>query len=87
MDDSHYANYASQPVPGVSRRPFCLHQTLAKQIDEQGAVYALADLNPVSEGHVLIITKRHVADFFATTSEEQRDALVLLARLREACCR
>jgi len=56
---------------------------LAKQVDEQGTVYALADLNPVSEGHMLVITKRHVADFFATTPEEQRDALVLLARLRE----
>ena len=63
--------------------PFCSPQTVRKAADEHGTVYAIADANPVSDGHILVITKRHVADFFETTPEEQHDALVLLARLRD----
>lgn len=34
--------------------------------------WARYDKYPVSPGHLLIITKRHVADFFDTTIEERR---------------
>ena len=39
------------------------------------------DIHPVTEGHLLIVTRRHVADFFDTTPAEQA---ALLALLQEA---
>jgi diadenosine tetraphosphate (Ap4A) HIT family hydrolase len=35
-------------------------------------VYACYDKYPVSEGHVLIITKRHISTWFDATSDEHR---------------
>lgn len=43
---------------------------------------AILDRFPVSKGHLLIITKRHVADFFATTREERQAINDLLERAR-----
>ena len=39
---------------------------------------ALYDGYPVSAGHTLVITKRHVASFFDTTAEERSELLYLL---------
>jgi diadenosine tetraphosphate (Ap4A) HIT family hydrolase len=39
------------------------------------------DNQPLSRGHVLVVPKRHVADFFEMTPEEQ---LAVLELLREA---
>jgi len=41
------------------------------------------DANPVTPGHLLIITRRHVADFFDTTPDERRALLELLQRAQE----
>ena len=58
--------------------PFCQPtQTLL----EQPLAYALADRYPAAPGHTLIVVRRHVADFFDTTAEEQQ---ALFALLREA---
>jgi diadenosine tetraphosphate (Ap4A) HIT family hydrolase len=39
---------------------------------ENELAWARYDKYPVSPGHLLIITKRHVADFFDTTIEERQ---------------
>jgi len=36
------------------------------------------DINPVAAGHLLIITRRHVADFFETTAAERASLMALL---------
>ena len=41
------------------------------------------DANPVTPGHLLIITRWHVADFFDTTPDERRALLELLQRAQE----
>ena len=46
-----------------------------------GHVYARFDKYPVAPGHLLLITRRHVAEFFATSQQER---LALLALLDEA---
>ena len=48
---------------------FCNQEEL---ILENELTWARYDKYPVSPGHLLIITKRHVADFFDTTIEERR---------------
>ncbi len=48
---------------------FCNQEAL---ILENDLAWARYDKYPVSPGHLLIISKRHVADFFDTTIEERR---------------
>lgn len=40
---------------------------------ENDTVYVVKDSYPVSKGHVLIITKRHIKDYFETTEKEVLD--------------
>jgi ATP adenylyltransferase len=44
--------------------------------------YAVRDGFPVTEGHTLVITKRHVADFFGLSDEESLACNELLKDLR-----
>jgi diadenosine tetraphosphate (Ap4A) HIT family hydrolase len=39
--------------------------------------YALYDTHPASPGHLLILPRRHVADWFATTQQERQAILGL----------
>lgn len=58
--------------------PFC---SPVDPLLDHPLAFALADRYPAAPGHTLIVTRRHVADFFDTTPEEQQ---ALLALLREA---
>jgi diadenosine tetraphosphate (Ap4A) HIT family hydrolase len=53
----------------VNSCPFC---KIENSVMNNELAWARYDLYPVSPGHMLIITKRHVADFFETTPEERR---------------
>lgn len=46
--------------------------------------YAVRDGFPVTEGHTLVIPKRHVADFFALSDEELMACNQLLKELRSS---
>jgi diadenosine tetraphosphate (Ap4A) HIT family hydrolase len=51
---------------------------------------AVRDAFPVSNGHTLIITRRHIASFFETTADEKVDLLSLLESVKaqiDADCR
>jgi diadenosine tetraphosphate (Ap4A) HIT family hydrolase len=50
---------------------------------EYGSVFAVLDKHPVSKGHHLVISKRHVSDYFAWSYNEKRDAESLLSLLRK----
>ena len=45
---------------------------------ENDLAYARLDNHPLSRGHVIVVPKRHVADFFEMTSAEQVAVLELL---------
>ncbi|PRO66475.1 HIT family protein [Alkalicoccus urumqiensis] len=52
------------------------------EIDNELA-FAIYDKYPVSDGHVLIIPKRHTADYFDLTKEEQEAMHALMGDMRE----
>jgi diadenosine tetraphosphate (Ap4A) HIT family hydrolase len=60
--------------------PFC---------NDEGALLAnehalvRRDANPVTPGHLLVTTRRHVADFFETRDDERQALLALLERAKE----
>jgi diadenosine tetraphosphate (Ap4A) HIT family hydrolase len=51
---------------------------------ENALAYVCYDSNSVSRGHVLVVPKRHVANFFDMTTEEQSAVLALLNRAHES---
>ena len=50
--------------------PFCKPNKI-KSLLESNHFLIVGDLHPISIGHLLIITKRHVKSFFETTKEEK----------------
>ncbi len=60
--------------------PFCTLPT-ERIIDSNKFAIVIRDGYPISEGHTLIIPKRHVGSFFETTQDEK---LALLALLESA---
>lgn len=51
---------------------------------ENALAYVRPDNNSLSRGHVLVIPKRHVANFFDMTAEEQSAVLALLSEIQKS---
>jgi diadenosine tetraphosphate (Ap4A) HIT family hydrolase len=62
--------------------PFCQSSVQAKAVEERRTALAIADKNPVTRDHTLIVPVRHTPDFFSMTCEEKKDADELIQRLR-----
>ena len=56
--------------------------TPAGVVRENALAYAALEKNSLSAGHVIVVPKRHVADFFEMTAEEQGALLGLLNEVR-----
>ena len=54
----------------------------ADVVAENGAAYARLDSNPLATGHVIVVPRRHVADFFDMSADEQAAVLALLNEAR-----
>ena len=52
-------------------------------IKENNLAFVVRDGFPISEGHTLIIPKRHVASFFAITNEERQALMELLEQAQK----
>jgi ATP adenylyltransferase len=61
---------------------FCPAKIRPLVVAELDSVWAVRDRHPVSEGHHLIIPKRHAPDWFSMTERERRDAEALLLILK-----
>ena len=59
--------------------PFC---NITEPIAENELAVAIFDRYPVNPGHALILTKRHVANYFEITPAEGLALLSLLARIK-----
>ena len=62
-----------------TRCPFCERIAAGEVTAANGLAVAFPDAFPLSPGHVLIVPRRHEADFFALTVDEQ-EAMLDLAR-------
>lgn len=65
--------------------PTCELCTPTDVVLENALAYVRYDNNSLSRGHVLVVPKRHVANLFDMTSEEQSAVLSLLNQAHEAC--
>lgn len=63
---------------------FCGHSASLSPVAEHGTCFAFHDKYPVTDGHLLIVPKRHAPDYFSLTAEEKKDADYLLHQLKEA---
>ena len=63
--------------PLLTSCPFC-SLTPERLLSENTRARWILDGYPVSDGHSLIMPKRHVSSFFETTQEERHDLLALL---------
>jgi diadenosine tetraphosphate (Ap4A) HIT family hydrolase len=59
--------------------PVCALCTPSSVLCENALAYARFDDNALAAGHVLVVPRRHVADFFDMTAEERRSLVDLLA--------
>ena len=53
---------------------FCEALNESRIVEEFDSVVAIKDEYPVSEGHLLVLPRRHTPDYFTMTSQERRDA-------------
>ncbi|MBB3181196.1 diadenosine tetraphosphate (Ap4A) HIT family hydrolase [Variovorax sp. Sphag1AA] len=60
--------------------PFCAP---GEPVLENALAFARWDINPVSPGHLLVLTRRHVADFFEVTPAEREALMALLLQAHE----
>ncbi|GBF32007.1 HIT family hydrolase [Desulfocucumis palustris] len=76
-------DFRKAPEPAANPAcPFCDPGRRGQAVAENGAVIAIKDKYPVTPGHLLIIPRRHTADFFTMTSRELKDAENLIKYLR-----
>jgi diadenosine tetraphosphate (Ap4A) HIT family hydrolase len=66
-------------MSGTKRCPFCQP---GEAVLQNGLAFAVYDKFPVAQGHMLLIPRRHVADWFETSAEERRDMLALADEAR-----
>lgn len=71
-----------QPDATASCR-FCMPKIAQCIVDAHNTVIAIEDRFPVSQGHHLIIPKRHTTDWFSMTEQEKRDADMLISRVKQ----
>ncbi|GBE55828.1 AP-4-A phosphorylase [archaeon BMS3Bbin16] len=57
---------------------FCKKEFQSEKIFENDTVFAVHDKFPVTKDHIMIITKRHTADFFSMSELERKDSNELL---------
>lgn len=62
--------------------PFCSKKL--KIVKENDLAFAIYDKYPVTNGHVLIIPKRHVSSYFQTSTEEKSAIAELLDNCKES---
>lgn len=62
---------------------FCEKNNNSDWVLEKETVYAIYDQYPVTEGHLLVIPKRHIGNYFDMNAEERMDTDKLLFELRE----
>jgi ATP adenylyltransferase len=63
--------------------PFCKIDSEREVIIESPNAYSVYDRFPVSNGHALVIPRRHIADYFELTLEEQSACWSMVNSVRQ----
>jgi diadenosine tetraphosphate (Ap4A) HIT family hydrolase len=71
-DDTDFR--AFNPGERVDGCPFCLPPDDARIVMTNATVFAIADKYPVTEGHTLIVSVRHAADYLHLSAAEKQHA-------------
>jgi ATP adenylyltransferase len=82
-DDTDFRNISDHYKVRDNNCPFCT-LTETRKVAENELAIALRDLYPVTQGHTLIIPKRHVADYFSLYQPERNCIEMLLQSQRAA---
>lgn len=77
-----YKAEAPLAEPEVRPCPFCDLVRAESTAAASQLVFAIEDLYPVTEGHVLIIPRSHVPDLFSMTADERREAFDFAASIK-----
>lgn len=62
---------------------FCPDQLQDRVVASLATVWAIEDRYPVTDGHHLILPRRHIADWFDLSAQERRDADELIRIIRD----
>ncbi|BAZ07461.1 bifunctional class I SAM-dependent methyltransferase/HIT family protein [Calothrix sp. NIES-3974] len=62
---------------------FCRPHTNLTIVTESATAYAILDAYPVSRGHVLVIPKRHVQNYFELPTKEQAACWLMVNKVQE----
>jgi len=62
---------------------FCRPAANLEFLTESAGAFAVYDGYPVSEGHALVISKKHVADFFLLSRHEQDALWIVVNRVKQ----
>ncbi|MCP4624900.1 MAG: HIT family protein [bacterium] len=62
--------------------PFCYDNIKDRTVAEQNSFVAIKDSYPVTEGHLLIVPKRHMEDYFSMDETEKRDTDALIMKMK-----
>lgn len=76
----HYSQLSRNQNPDC---PFCDPDSDRELIVESATAYAIYDKFPVSDGHALIIPKKHCSDYFDLTFKEQAACVLMLNKVKE----
>lgn len=57
---------------------FCQWIRAGETVEIHGTVVAFHDGHPVTQGHLLLVPRRHIADGFSMTAQEMRDTQALV---------
>ena len=79
-DDTDFRNNLIESVKDCL---FCYENCKSRVVEEFNSVFAIKDGYPVSDYHLLIIPKRHTADYFSLTETERHDTDSLVEILRK----
>jgi ATP adenylyltransferase len=84
-DNTDFRDLKSLYEQRLAHCPFCEILTVerARVVGENSLSYAIRDAFPITEGHTLLIPKRHVVDYFGLAPAEANAINLLMAEQRQ----
>lgn len=73
----------TQLAHSATKCPFCSPNTKLELLAETAMSYAVLDGYPISRGHALVLPKKHEANFFDLSLEEQNDCWLVANNVQQ----